>query len=68
MEIFAKRLKELRKEHKLTQQQLANALNIQQQSYLRYELNTSEPSYDMLVKIADMFDVSTDFLLGRKEI
>lgn len=68
MEIFAKRLKELRKEHKLTQQQLANALNIKQQSYLRYELNTSEPSYDMLVKIADMFDVSTDFLLGRKEI
>ncbi len=68
MEIFAKRLKELRKEHKFTQQQLANILNIKQQSYLRYELNTSEPSYDMLVKIADMFDVSTDFLLGRKEI
>ncbi|MBO5925122.1 MAG: helix-turn-helix transcriptional regulator [Clostridia bacterium] len=64
MEIFAKRLKELRKEKGLTQQQIADMLNVRQQSYTRYELNTSEPSYDMLVRIATIFEVSTDYLLG----
>ena len=67
MEIFAQRLKELRKEKNLSQAQLANFLQIKQQSYARYELNTSEPSYDMLVKIAELFEVSADYLLGIKD-
>lgn len=64
MQAFAKRLKELRKEKNLSQQQMATILNIRQQSYARYELDTSEPSYEMLVQIAKLFNVSTDFLLG----
>ncbi len=68
MIIFAKRLKELRKEKNISQQHLAEILQIRQQSYARYEANTSEPSYEMLVRIAQFFDVSTDYLLGIAEI
>ncbi len=67
MTIFAQRLKELRKEKKLSQAEFANILHIKQQSYARYELDTSEPSYEMLVQIANFFEVSTDFLLGLKD-
>ncbi len=67
MEIFAERLKELRKEKKLSQQEMADILNIRQQSYARYELSTSEPSYVMLVEIAKFFNTTTDFLLGIKD-
>lgn len=64
MKIFAERLKELRKEKNLSQQQMAEILFIKQQSYARYEKNTSEPSYEMLVTIAKYFKVSIDYLLG----
>ncbi len=67
MQIFATRLKELRKEKGLTQAQLAEILKIKQQSYTRYELETSEPCFEMLVEIAKFFDVSTDYLLGLKD-
>ena len=67
MKVFAKRLKELRKERGYSQKQFADILHIRQQSYARYELETSEPSYEMLVVIAKHFDVSTDFLLGLAE-
>ena len=67
MKIFAERLKELRKEKNLTQTDLASILKIKQQSYARYEADTSEPSYGMLVEISKFFDVSTDYLLGIKE-
>ncbi|MBQ8427419.1 MAG: helix-turn-helix transcriptional regulator [Clostridia bacterium] len=67
MQTFAKRLKEVRKDKNLSQQQMAKMLNIRQQSYARYELDTSEPSYEMLVKIAKFFNVTTDFLLGLTE-
>ncbi|MGN1066865.1 MAG: helix-turn-helix domain-containing protein [Candidatus Fimimonas sp.] len=64
MRIFAVRLKELRLEKGFTQQQIAEMLDIRQQSYTRYEYGTGEPSLDTLVKIAKIFDVSTDYLLG----
>ena len=67
MEIFAIRLRELRKEKRLSQAQMANLLNIKQQSYARYENDTSEPSFEMLVWLAAFFDVSCDYLLGQSE-
>ena len=67
MEIFAKRLRELRKEKGYSQNDMANLLKIKQQSYARYELNTSEPSYAMLVEISNFFDVSCDYLLGKSD-
>ena len=67
MRIFQKRLLEQRKLNKLTQTDVANHLEISQPSYIRYEQGKAEPSYENLVKLADLFDVSTDYLLGRTE-
>lgn len=65
MKEFSKKLKELRLENGQTQAQVAEKLNIRQQTYARYENNTGEPSLDTLVKISEIFDVSCDFLLGK---
>ncbi|MDE6667680.1 MAG: helix-turn-helix domain-containing protein [Clostridia bacterium] len=65
MKIFQERLLEQRKLNKLTQNEVAAYLKISQPSYIRYENGSAEPSYDNLVKIADLFDVSVDYLLGR---
>lgn len=64
MKIFSARLSELRKGTKLTQRQVAEMLNIKQQSYSRYEYGTGEPNLETLVKLAKFFEVSTDYLLG----
>lgn len=67
MKVFAKRLKELRKENLLSQNQVAKTLGITQQSYARYEADTSEPSFEMLVEISNLFEVSCDYLLGKTD-
>jgi transcriptional regulator with XRE-family HTH domain len=67
MKIFCNRLYELRKQADLTQCQVADMLGIRQPSYIRYEIGTSEPRQEILVKIADIFRVSVDYLLGRAE-
>ncbi len=68
MKVFEKNITELRKLNKLTQRQMAEKLGITQPSYIRYENGTSEPKQEVLVKIADIFDVSIDYLLGRADI
>ncbi|MBQ7467093.1 MAG: helix-turn-helix transcriptional regulator [Clostridia bacterium] len=65
MKIFCEKLYELRKQSNLTQQQVAKKLGITQPSYIRYEIGNSEPTLENLVKLADLFDVSVDYLLGR---
>ena len=67
MKIFQERLIEQRKGNGLTQRQLAGYLEITQPSYIRYENGSAEPSLENLVKLADIFDVSIDYLLGREE-
>ena len=67
MKIFQERLIEQRKLNKVTQRQLAEYLQIAQPSYIRYENGSAEPNLETLVKIADYFDVSVDYLLGRAE-
>ena len=64
MLIFSQRLKELRLEKGMTQQQVASLLNIKQQSYTRYENGTGEPSLNTVIKLAQIFGVSSDYLLG----
>lgn len=61
---FSKRLKEIRIENGFTQQKIAEELGIKQQSYARYELGSGEPSLLTLIKIAKIFGVTTDYLLG----
>lgn len=61
---FAIRLKELRIEKQLKQSELATALSVDQRSISNWENAIREPDYEMLTKIAQFFDVSTDYLLG----
>ena len=68
MDIFRKNIYELRKLNRFTQREVAQRLGISQPSYIRYEDGSAEPTLENLVKIADLYDVSVDFLLGRKEI
>ena len=59
------KLKELRKESGKTQVELAKMLNISRQVYANYENSINEPSLETLLKLASIFDVSVDYLLGR---
>lgn len=69
MEIkFAEKIKTLRKEWDMTQNQLADALETTQRKISYWELGKVEPDLVSLWKIADFFDVSIDYLLGRKEV
>jgi len=66
--IFGKRLKELRIQNNLTQQKLAASISVRHHSSIgAWEAGINMPGSDILLKIADYFDVSTDYLLGRKE-
>ncbi len=67
MSKFQERLLEERNKQKLTQCQVAKYLSITQPSYIRYENGTSEPSIDTLIRLANLFDVSIDYLVGRTE-
>ncbi|MCM1394067.1 MAG: helix-turn-helix domain-containing protein [Bacteroides sp.] len=66
--LLPQRLKQTRLERGLTQQQLADALNLNSVTYLRYEKGQRDPSLDMLIEFAEFFDVSTDYLLGVSDI
>ena len=67
MKIFATRLKELRQEHKLSQAQLAKMLHSSESIICYWETDRSEPTAPYIAKLADIFDVSTDYLLGRTD-
>ena len=67
MQIFCERLKELRGLYRYTQRQMAEKIGVSQPSYIRYENGTSEPTLENLVKIANIFDVSADYLIGRSD-
>lgn len=61
------RLKELRKSKKISQLKLALALNMNQNTISRYENMEREADYETLIKFADFFNVSLDYLLGRSD-
>ncbi len=63
--MLSARIKELRTSHGLTQVEFAKALSVSKQAVSNWENNNIQPSIDMLIKIADYFGVSTDYLLGR---
>lgn len=67
MQKFGDRLKELRLENGLQQQELGAILSVNQRTVSNWERSVCEPDYDMLVKIAKFFEVSTDYLLGVGE-
>lgn len=68
LEIFSKRLKVLRSEKGLTQENLGTILHKNRNSIAGYESRNQEPDFGFLCLIADFFDVSIDYLLGRTDI
>lgn len=67
MEAFAERLLELRKNKNLSQMGLSKETGISQTIIAQYERNKVSPTAEMIVKIADYFQVTTDYLLGRED-
>lgn len=59
------KLKELRLQAGLTQQQLADNLGIARVNYTRYETNAVRPDFEILIKLADFYDVSLDEIFDR---
>lgn len=64
--VLAKRLKELRSLKNLSQSDLANILSVDRSTYGKYETGDSSPDYEKLIKLADFFGVTVDYLI-RKE-
>lgn len=62
-----KRLKESRKNMCLTQKQIANLLKMTQQQYSRFENRIFELNYEELIFLCNLFDVSSDFILGLSD-
>ena len=65
--MFSKRLADLRKKRGLSQYELAKRLGCTRGQIGNYEQGTREPDHEMLTKIANFFDVSVDYLLGRTD-
>ena len=64
---LGEKIKELRISKKLTQATLAKRLHLSASVISSYEMSHRQPSYDVLVRMARLFNVSTDYLLGRDE-
>lgn len=68
MTSFTNRLVQLRKKRGLTQQQIADEIGVNRGSYSNWEKGKREPSFENLIKLADILDTTTDFLLGKTNI
>ena len=66
--MFIERLKKLRKKEKLTQKDIATFLNISQPAYQQFESGKKKMNLETMEKLADYFNVSTDYLLGKTDI
>lgn len=65
MEILAARLKWLREQKRYSQKDIAKQISMTLNGYQKLEYDDRDPKLDVLVKLADLYDVTTDFLLGR---
>lgn len=67
MSSFASRLRRLRERKGMTQKDIANHFQLGESTVSMYEQGKREPDFDLLERIADYFEVSTDYLLGRTD-
>lgn len=65
MVTLASRLKELRLSNNLTQEQIAQKLNITRNAYTLYETGKNNPTIETLKKLADIYKTSIDYIVGR---
>lgn len=61
------KLKEIREENGYTQNQIANMLNIRQNTYSQYENEKRQLPIDVLIKLAKFYKISTDYILGLED-
>jgi transcriptional regulator with XRE-family HTH domain len=64
---LGERLRKLRQEKRLRQDQVAALVNVTRSTVCTWESDTRQPSYETLVRLANLYNVSTDFLLGRTD-
>ena len=64
---YYKRIRELREDHDYTQRELAKMLDMPQPQYYRYEQGFRDISTDILIKLADIYNTSTDYILERTD-
>lgn len=64
---FGERLKQLRAVKNLTQKQLAIETETSERGIQNYEMGLRKPAFDVLIALADYFDVSLDYLVGRSD-
>ena len=62
-----KRIRDLREDHDLTQKQIAQLLGMSQTGYSKYETGENDIPTIVLIKLADFYQTSTDYLLGRTD-
>lgn len=67
MATIAERLVSLQKEKNLQKKDIAEAAGVSLMGYYRYEKGTRQPPADVVIKLADFFGVSADYLLGRSD-
>ena len=65
--VFSARLKSIRTQRGLTQKDVYSAIGMSMLGYQRYEYGEREPSFKYLIALADFFDVSLDYLVGRSD-
>lgn len=68
MALFKDRLRELRLQKNYSQQDLADRIKVTKQTISQYERGVREPDYDNLLALCDVFNVSTDYLLGKDDV
>ncbi|MBE7091982.1 MAG: helix-turn-helix transcriptional regulator [Clostridiales bacterium] len=64
MTVYYKRLRDLREDHDLTQQKIAEILNMKQSQYSRYERGIRDIPTDILITLAKYYNTTTDYILG----
>ena len=62
------RLRSLREDHDFTQVFVAEYLNVQQNTYSQYESGKRQIPIEALIKLADLYETSTDYILGRTDV
>ena len=68
MTTFASRVRELRQLKNLTQKQMAAEIGVSEILWRKYEAGDRTPTFEGLIALADYFDVSLDYLVGRSDI
>lgn len=66
--VLYKRIRDLRQDHDWTQREVAEKLHCSQQVYSNYELGQRDIPTDVLIRLAELYHTTTDYILGRTDI